>query len=210
MRTLTLGVLIVTGGTLAALPFRRYQSIRDASSGPVQTTGPTESALGSSKLEMLVDLNASEARRDASPVDILAMELSAGAASTPPPNRHVSIPLTYEDLAVPIDHPDAIAQRFNAAVGLNPTVDAHQVPLQDEQSAGLVMPRLESLTLSQQDEIQSLVSVIDARNTTVQADTGVIPRSATLASASSRERNIQRFPASESSPREKHWIRQPE
>ena len=57
LRTLTLGVLIVSGGTLASLPFRRYQAIPDASSGPVQATGPTQSELGDSnveKLELLV------------------------------------------------------------------------------------------------------------------------------------------------------------
>ena len=159
MRTLTLGVLIVAGGTLAALPFRRYRTIQDASTEPVQATGPTQSAMEQTDLRMLVDSSPSTFPASVAAIDhALTSKPPTWSAPAPPTRRRTAnMPLTYEDLAVPIDQPASVQQRFNATVEYQ-----RNRPARDA-TAGLVMPRMDSLGLSEQQEIRSRVAVVDQR-----------------------------------------------
>lgn len=159
MRTLTLGVLIVAGGTLAALPFRRYRTIQDASTEPVQATGPTQSAMEQTDLRMLVDSSPSTFPASATAIDhALTSKPPSWSAPAPPTRRRTaSMPLTYEDLAVPIDQPASVQQRFSA------TVDYQRNQPARDATASLVMPRMDSLGLAEQQEIRSRVAVVDPR-----------------------------------------------
>ena len=202
MRTLTLGVLIVSGGTFAALPFRRYHGIPDASATPVQVTGPTHSALDAAEPGSGVfnALATGESPGDAvAELEGLAAKLpSWSEAVAPQPPRRVDIPLSYEDLAQPIDPPVAIEERFNA------TSTVREKQLQRERVAGLVMPAMESLAVAQQQQLQQAADSLSA----VGAQTP--PASASLASTSSRDQHLERLPRAEPVERDRHWIRQPD
>jgi hypothetical protein len=256
LRTLTLGVLIVTGGTLASLPFRRYQSIPDASARPAQATGPTQSELREAnfeKLEMLLadsnepldagdDVNRSADRRRLAMLPAASRfsaptSASAGMQSFPstsagpgsgrfgPGDPRVaarggstSIPLTYEDLAVPIEQPQMIQEKFNA------TTQVRQQESDTAQSAGLVMPRLESLALAEQEKIQSFVTVVetpshprrlgDSANAVehmASSKPAPQPTAATqFASSSLPAADAPPLVESGASVTQRHWIRQPD
>jgi hypothetical protein len=234
LRTLTLGVLIVSTGTLAALPFRRYQAIPDASAAPAQVTGPAQSALDrpvSPSTTETGDLDPSPAGSlsvaavDASlasiglplsqfPVPNSGVQDAPDPTSADPPpgssQAHVrprhngDVPLTYEDLAMPICDPQVIQRRFNA------TRRSRESKLQRERVAGLLMPAMESLAVSQQEEIRRVAEAAspDPITTPEEVDSKA---SASLASAASttREENLERLPASQPQQRQRHWIRQP-
>lgn len=218
MRTLTLGVLIVSGGTLAALPFRRYQENPDASNEPVQVTGPSESILD---VPALVIGNGPP-----TPSGFAASDLSLDALASEAPTwqgnrfpagrdkviradrRQIDIPLTYEDLAAPLDEPFAMQQRFSA------TVSSREKQLQRERAAEMVMPSMESLAIDQQRELDRIAQSFDAK-TRFDADTRIGTESqgkasASLASTTSREAGEDRLPVADTAARSRHWIRQPE
>ena len=207
LRTLTLGVLIVSGGTLAALPFRRYQALPDASSAPVQVTGPRQSALDdAAKMdaitpETLNPVTRSLAEVDApppphpDPVRVLATTLAPKSVRIEPDRRQVDIPLSFEDLSQPIVPPAPIEQRFNA------TARVRQKQLTREHAAGLVMPAMESLALSQQEELSRVVESVN------QTKTRRVESS--LASTQSRESDVQPLPERAAAERQRYWIRQP-
>lgn len=200
MRTLTLGVLIVSGGILAALPFRRLQTIPDASTGPAQATGPTQSAISDSSLQMLVDSPTTGSAEVAPPAD-----LPTWSPPAQPQRRDTSIPLTYEDLLVPIERPDAVEQRFSA------TVSAQQGQQDDGRLPAIVMPALESLALTQQVEIKSQISVVEVGSDHPQSNSRETHPPTTLASASWRSAATDASPpADQTTRRERHWIRQPD
>lgn len=200
MRTLTLGVLIVSGGILAALPFRRYQTIPDASLGPAQATGPTQSAISDTSLQMLVDSQTASSAEETP-----AADLPIWSPPAQPQRRNASIPLTYEDLMVPIDRPDQVEQRFSA------TVSARQSRQDDGRLPEIVMPALESLGLTQQDEIKSQISVVAVDTDRPQSMSHDTHRKTTLASASWRSGATDALPPSDQTTRrERHWIRQPD
>lgn len=153
MRTLTLGVLIVAGGTLAALPFRRYQAIPDASSDPIHVTGPTQSELTSNQFHQLADASPQQQREmtlHKIQADVLAASenlapnLPRWEAPPPePPKLAIEIPLTFEDLATPIDMPPPLQRRFNA------TTAARAAQVEEENRvAGILMPKMESMVAS--------------------------------------------------------------
>lgn len=110
--------------------------------------------------------------------------------------RRAEIPLTYEDLEVPIDQPDPIKQRFNA------TAPIRAEQLERERIAGLVMPKMESLAVEQIQQIEHAASRF-AR--TVDDRPHV---SGSL--ASSREAQVERLPKATDPNRQRHWIRQPD
>ena len=161
LRTLSLGVLIVCGGTLAALPFRRYHSIQDASAEPSQVTGPSQTELQSTQFD---PSRASNAERFPSLVQSQFEDRFAGyadsyaVASSPATKRQrqLDIPLTYEDLATPIDPPAAIEQRFSATVGVREKQAAQREQMQREHADALLMPGLETLSLQQREHLESL------------------------------------------------------
>ncbi len=139
MRNLTLGVLIVSGGTLAALPFRRVPdyvapttidvppgAVLNAAAGPA--TGPTH------KMSNLVQLQASTVPPslrtdftedlvletttidafDTESFESFSWNKHSESASRLSHRGEAFKPLTYEDLAVPISRPSVVNDRYSA------------------------------------------------------------------------------------------------
>ncbi|MCG8653095.1 MAG: hypothetical protein MI861_24865 [Pirellulales bacterium] len=214
MRTLTLGVLIVTGGTLAALPFRRHQVIPDASLAPLQATGPTQLELTDTRLEMLVGVENQD------PLNTLAAA-SHATASRPtwnPPTesqpRRISIPLTYEDLAVSLRQSQpATAPPTAAAPRQEMSSNGPQPHTASTPSPGIAVPRMETLALSPTDPAEATKTRPAPAPTTTAASNApaTVPPSATLASTTSRTEVIEPLPPAQSAPqRQRFWIVQPE
>jgi hypothetical protein len=208
LRNLSLGVLIVCGGTLAALPFRRYQSIPDASNSPTQVTGPAQSVLQASELapetnaEQLPSL--SEMDRLISPRD--AFYSTVGAP--PRRRRHVDIPLTYDDLAVPLDQPKPIRDRFNA------TTTVREQQLAEDRIAELVMPPMESLPIAEQQELSRIADSFVPPSTSGRGRaSGRFASSTTESSSPFRSDDqvsvLDTSSTSDVETRQRHWIRQP-
>ena len=213
MRILTLGVLIVSGGTLAALPFRKYQAIPDASSAPAQVTGPTRSALDPADSSVLVT-NDSPANTPPSnspegrfvPLDTSLLDTAVLTSNLPPwqPNapsptlRNADIPLTYDDLAFPIEPPPPIARRFNA------TVPIREQALEQERVSALVMPAMDQLAVTQQLELQQVAESVRTLSDRLNQSR------AKGSLASSRDANVDRLPDDTLVDRDRHWIRQPQ
>ncbi|TWT98512.1 hypothetical protein [Stieleria varia] len=109
LRKLSLGALIIGVGFAASLPFRRPEPTKDASLEASPTDELSDrSPLTRTSLEMLVE-EVTE--------DVKAPVLYAPEARWPNPQyvkREIQMPLTYEDLAVPIDRGPEYAKRFNA------------------------------------------------------------------------------------------------
>lgn len=213
MRTLTLGVLIVSGGTLAALPFRRYQVIQDASAVPTQVTGPSQSALRSnppedsgSEIQQLPSIAEVETLMDLSPE-----APSFGNVGRPAPRRHVDIPLTFDDLAVPIDQPKPVQDRFNATAAVQQRQPADSIN-------GLVMPSIESLPPMQQQEFQRVrEATLPASKQTGATAAGRLASTPSSSGASLLDStphfsnpNLSNSTASPQEDRERFWIRQPD
>lgn len=207
MRTLTLGVLIVSGGTLAALPFRKYQAIPDASAAPAHITGPTQSALDSVETTQLVNNRVTTDPRPSEVHEQTLAALETTLASTEPrwqPEppalrpRNAEVPLTYDDFALPIDPPPPIVKRFNA------TVPIREETLDRERMAALVMPAMEELAVKEQLELQRVAE--SAREIVAAAEQS----RATGSLASSREKHVEHLPESTDTERDRFWIRQPE
>ncbi len=112
--------------------------------------------------------------------------------------RSLDIPLTYDDLALPIDPPPPIAQRFNA------TVPIRQQQLEQERVSALVMPAMEQLAVKQQIELQRVAESV-RKLSSQQHDS-----KAAGSLASSRDRSVERLPKVAPVDRDRHWIRQPE
>ena len=121
MRTLPLGVLIVCGGTFAALPFRRYQPDQMPIVDPFRVTGPEYSSLIPDEFET-TSLRADVLRLDSN-LAKAAEEIVSGESefdegqdlkSMPRylVRRSLDIPLTFEDLAQPIEHPGSAKDRW--------------------------------------------------------------------------------------------------
>ena len=208
MRTLTLGVLIVSGGTLAALPFRKYQAIPDASSAPAQVTGPTQSALDQSDNSVLVtnDSPAKEPPKPTTEEKFVALDTAFLPSNLPPwqPNaplptsRSSEIPLTFDDLAFPIEPPPPIAQRFNA------TVPIREQTLEQERVSALVMPAMEQLAATQQLELKQVAESVRTLSDRLNESR------ATGSLASSRDTGAETLPDETPGNRDRHWIRQPQ
>ena len=202
MRTLTLGVIVVAGGTLAALPFRRYQAIPDASSAPAQVTGPMQSVLeSSSPAAVASDLDSYPAPGPVSygdyvPTDLTQRRSLDRRAASQMMRRRAEIPLTYEDLEVPIDQPEPIKQRFNATAQIRAEL------LERERVAGLVMPKMESLAVEQIQQIEKVATRFAEEAPDLPKVSGSL--------ASSREAHVDRLPKSTDANRQRHWIRQPD
>ena len=157
LRTLTLGVLIVSGGTLAALPFRRYHAIPDSSTTPVHATGPTSSALQMGTTSPVSDaiFTPPQMAEAIIPGSILATHSEINGAGDPQDQhlnsldritnlskteRSPETPLTYEDLVLPIEMPDILQQRFNA------TAAVKSIQMEKERLADNAGPRMEPMT----------------------------------------------------------------
>lgn len=161
MRTLPLGVLIVCGGTFAALPFRRYQPEYPPASDLFQVTGPVQSAL------QPLDFEPSNLRADVLRLDSASdlrvavddeadqiQDLSDSAEINRVPGsltrRSIDIPLTFEDLTQPIEHPGTAKDRWVE------TEETKPVETNDEY-AGLLVMDLESPGSNAQENAQDSV-----------------------------------------------------
>ena len=221
LRILTLGVLIVSGGALAALPFRRYQALPDASSAPAQVTGPMQGILEHSVLDSNASATvASHGSVNQEYVDSSANDLQSFAPTYPAPHhprrlqveqnpRRANIPLTFEDLQVPIDLPDPVKHRFSATTPIR----AEQLEL--ERVAGMIMPELETLAESQIQEIQSVATrfaesaKLEAQEQQ-RADNVNVSARVTGSLTSSRPTALDKLPKETHTDRDRHWIRQPD
>ena len=187
LRTLTLGVLIVSGGTLAALPFRRYQAIPDSSVTPVQATGPTVSDLKMGLINPAVDTSFAPPQvADATiPGSILATH-SQQADSVESAVEHLNqmtrmsaarnverspdTPLTYEDLVLPIETPDIVQQRFNATAAVK-SIQTGRHRLSDS-----TPPRMEPMTADSPEEINSSHLAVHAQKDEPKENRSVLHR----------------------------------
>ncbi len=111
--------------------------------------------------------------------------------------RRADMPLSYDDLAMPIDQPAAMDRRFSA------TAIAREKQLERERVAELVMPPMETLAASQQEELRSVADSLSSED----RDS---PRAAAKLASTSGEKTIERLPETAPVERERHWIRQPQ
>ncbi|WP_442511005.1 hypothetical protein SH528x_002660 [Novipirellula sp. SH528] len=164
MRNLTLGVLIVSGGTLAALPFRRAPEIvapetiellpgsllsaqtpsspdqTRPSRGAVQTYAtPVPPSLRTDLTEDLVLETTTIDALDTKSFDSFSWNKPSVADSWANRRQQAYKPLTYEDLAVPISRPDVVNDRFNA------TASAQQQAEQQSRDAGKVVAKMQPM-----------------------------------------------------------------
>ena len=130
------------------------------------------------------------------PTDLAQRRAMDRRAASQMMRHRADIPLTYEDLEVPIDQPEPIKQRFNA------TVANRAEQLERERVAGLVMPKLESLAVEQIQQIEKAATQFAEKTNELPKVTGSL--------ASSRETQVDRLPKSADSNRQRHWIRQPD
>ena len=133
MRTVSLAALIIAAGVLAALPFRLSPrpSKRDVASGPVQTvldqTVVHAPRLRPAATKQIPDRQFSNQQSTIDQGDLIEIRARARTAATrsptiavtpPPLDRPVrptaDAPLTFDDLMIPIDAPQPIADRYEA------------------------------------------------------------------------------------------------
>ncbi len=178
LRTLTIGVLIVSGGTLAALPFRRYQAIPDSSTTPVHVTGPTNSVLQIGASDAIPDGTFAPPQMAEAilPGSILATHSEkTGISGTPQADLNSSAripplakttpahggPLTYEDLVLPIEMPEIIQQRFNA------TAAVKSIQMEKERSTDTDKPLMEPMTATPSEAADTSLFASQSRNESV-------------------------------------------
>ncbi len=112
LRNLTLGVLIVSGGTLAALPFRRVPNQRGPHDASVRATGPTFTPLDTSSVEVNFDRPAQV------PATVIGSRPWQMPVVTEPMHgeRFIQMPDTYSEDMTPLPRPQIVAERYSASV----------------------------------------------------------------------------------------------
>ncbi|WP_168565858.1 hypothetical protein [Crateriforma spongiae] len=157
MRVLNLAVVICVGGVLAALPFRLHQKSSQPTQPPARATGPTASQshlfgetghlFGESGDLFTAPGPRSEQAGPAASDDLKSLtDLVAYDPPPPPPGPSVrrppmNLPLTYEDLAVPVQPTETMRQRFDAvAKYAQPTAQSPQGQTQRPADAPPRMP----------------------------------------------------------------------
>lgn len=238
MRRLTLGVCILALGTLLALPFRRpVGDLPDPTDGE-QANGRHQ-ILDDQSLQLLVE----EVTRD---VEIpTAFDPQTDYSQPKPATPVVSLPLTYEDIAVPVQGDPLYEQRFNATAEVasrnldrvttqdsvaatSPTSDPRasrftSKPAVDPSIANLLGRPVKARPISASagggrgypQQIPSLPPP-DVRTPIANGGISDFP-TAKPASANPSERSVlsplpppDDAESSVESPREHHWIRQPD
>ncbi|WP_040770615.1 hypothetical protein [Novipirellula maiorica] len=205
MRNLTLGVLIVSGGTLAALPFRRAPEIvapetidqmpgssvnAQTSAGTVENHfsqgaapsygSPVPPSLRTDLTEDLVLETTTIEAMDTESFDSFSWN-KPHASESWPSRRHQSYkPLTYEDLAVPISRPDVIQDRFNA------TASAQQHTEQQSRDADKVVVKMQPMEAGVSNEPWP-------RQTSGEDGYGTVAGTLAAADAEDRFKGSQRF-----------------
>ncbi|TWU59854.1 hypothetical protein Poly51_01270 [Rubripirellula tenax] len=199
MRNITLGVLIVAGGTLAALPFRRYQAISDDRQRPGAASGPTESSLDLALPEQV-------AQGDSGLHLPLPQSLPVWPRTERPEPlpREVNVPLSFDDLLVPIDQPNPIRQRFAA------TTDVHRDDERRLNAIALEMPPASEIAPEVQEELRRRLDFATPKkfeNIAPKSVAGAAQGS--LASAPWTASPPDRLPKPSPTTDARHWIRQP-
>ena len=187
-----------TAGTVAALPFRRYRAIQNELP-PTAATGPTVSSLGGLQVDPIGVRPASNADFPA-----LAMPSTGQLADAPAANRQIQMPLTYDDLAVPLELPPRFGESFSATAMAQQQRDS---PALRDRSAQRMRPLslVDSDTVGQADaQGQSLLpNSGQVGNENSQASNAI----SKLISSPIVEPLPEPLPAS--TPKRRHWIRQP-
>lgn len=235
LRKLTFGVLVIALGCLAALPFRRYQSIPDASTLPVEATGPTQSALNGTNLEMLVN----DKPHVIENLQSLALRPRPVQSLPSDHNRSLAIPKSYSQVAVPLDQVAANEDDFNATTPVRAKIERKRLSLQ-KKNATKTQPlaikkhtrksrngkATERIAKQKPNEDKKTFGAAFGRTQSAPslAKSETPPKSrypkpetnAKLASTSSTDSvaadsdAIERLPAAnENDGRKRHWIRQP-
>ena len=194
MRNLTLGLMIVAGGTIAALPFRRTQTgdnpLREetaADSYPVEVPA----------FPVPVGMSVDPREPQAEWIEKLALPDRDQTARFPV-QRELSSALSYDDLAVPITRPQTIEKRFSATVKSSaPKVDRENKLVDalagNEPPAG----NWEAPTSK------------DTPPTEEHTPMTVPSKTTSLASTPIGEPEFRQLPKQNASSRERFWIRQP-
>ncbi len=248
MRSLTIGALIVCGGTIAALPFRRDAAVETpaAPASGLITIPMSELAITSDSVPYdpwFVDSDASH-RAPAtwnssrtSPATSLASQSAPSPAlqtlrgipssAQPQPRRDLHLPLTYDDLAVPLTTTHFRDGRFNALANRqsvppratsssanNRTAqsdrqyEAMRISADPPSDAKAQLPPWQMAS----DLPQSILQTPAAASVpaAAQADRPASPHAVVGRLASdTRPREHADAPQSETA-RERHWIRQPD
>ncbi len=207
LRNLTLGVLLVAGGTLAALPFRHVGSVPDASGRPPQATGPTLT-------ELQLRAGAPELAQSIAPPSGFDPVLAEALPTWRPPrdrsrsDRHFDAPLSFDDLMAPIATPEPIRRRYDATV---PVSQADAVAKADRQNAFAAAQPFDPITT--QPSPMTPPRFEQFSDQVVAAKPPVAGSLASTMSSSPSQTFAQpstdRLPKPTIAPDDRHWIRQP-
>lgn len=145
MRNLTLGTIIVAGGLLAAIPFRRDAATSDTTPQNTLATGPTSMPFATPTTDPLIPPWQNQTRPGPPALASATQQLAAHTGTNqqvpmhrgagpptgfnefadaptksiptqraPRMRRDTQLPLTYDDLAVPLSNPHFPDRRYNA------------------------------------------------------------------------------------------------
>lgn len=186
MRTLTLGVIIATGGTLAALPFRKAENEAPTAIEPTHSTGPIGSVLDPIPVRV-VQAPSSTTRWPPSPTSLAATPVSSILREAPSidsftrqrgtgsqqsfteADSRVAKPLTFEDLMKPIELPAQIKQKYDAVAGF-------QKDLQEakkEADRAMEMPSMSELRPDLREQLESRFGEVGRSETSVARSNAV-------------------------------------
>lgn len=255
VRSLTIGALIVCGGTLAALPFRRDSVDPAPEDHPPRLVTNLSSELAISNDAVtydpwFVDPQSSQRAEELRRQTTSALSLASRAQPVEPdrgigsdakerPRRDLHLPLTYDDLAVPLTSTHFNDGRFDALVRQQPTDDRSQatnvpsagrryesmpvaVSSQHESTANRPpwemardLPQSilqESSPLSQTPTHSAQPSAAAAALASPQATPpqASLPREVVGRLASDSQTHDQQFDREPEPARQRHWIRQPD
>ncbi len=112
LRNLTLGVLIVSGGTLAALPFRRSSSDRQTLDAAVRATGPTVTPLDTSTVEVNFSPSTEVHATTIGNPSWMPRHITEPMQG----ERFIEMPESFSDGTAELPRPKVVEERFNASV----------------------------------------------------------------------------------------------
>lgn len=134
MRTLTFCVLLVVGGTLAALPFRQNQSSPYDGAEPGEATGPTQSELRQSSLDLFVESEQPVQLDRYVPAGLPQWNAPDVSSSRPP------VPSSFEEVAVPLRLDTYDEERLSVSATKQLKRQAAKPPVTDRLTQGTFRP----------------------------------------------------------------------
>ncbi len=246
MRSLTIGAVIVCGGTIAALPFRRASvdpAPHTASHSPVSdfeselAVTNDNATYDPSYDPWYVDPHANGSVRESRTRSSTAMSLASQAQSPetmrgipsdaqPRPRRDLRLPLTYDDLAVPLTATQFSDGRFDALASRqtspqqprsNPMVadsrqyESMRVAADDQPNAVAKLPPWQMADDLPQSILQKTSRPSTSSTSSETASSGAPQPSAVVGRLASDSRPNQTEVVTEPAPaRQRYWIRQPD